>query len=218
MNLLQNLYSLDDDDAESTGIDPDYVSLFEQARMTLDHIGCSEDPIQISNPQKSDWRAFKDEIRLSWSAPLLRTMLLLAGMVICHIPFSAAQWVNRLFVPVCVRYGEPVLTLDLLAKNARKEEAIRHQPHEMCSAGQHLPHESGATFGSQFGKDHFLVDPRTNVPVVILSDFLPDVRTVEQYVKTTSELYAGFSKLLEPNKVGIAAVPLRAIISGSSSP
>jgi hypothetical protein len=42
MNLLQNLYSLDDDDAESTGIDPDYVSLFEQARMTLDHIGCSE--------------------------------------------------------------------------------------------------------------------------------------------------------------------------------
>ena len=155
MNLLQNLYSLDDDDAESTGIDPDYVSLFEQARMILDHMWCSEDLMQIKNPQKSDWCALEEEMRLSWSAPLLCTMLLLAGMVICRIPFSAAQWVNRLFVPVCVRYEESVLTLDLLAKNARKEEAIRHQPHEMCSMGQHLPHESGATFGSQFGKDHF---------------------------------------------------------------
>ena len=140
MNLLQNLYSLGDDDAESTGIDPDYVSLFEQARMILDHMWCSEDLMQINNPQKSDWRAFKEEMRLSWSAPLLRTMLLFAAMVIYRIPFSAAQWVNRLFVPVCVRYGESVQTLGSLAKHARKKEAFRHQPREMCSMGQHLPH------------------------------------------------------------------------------
>ena len=218
MNLLQNLYSLDDDDAESTGIDPDYVSLFEQARMILDHMWCSEDPIQISNPQKSDWRAFKEEMRISWSAPLLCTTLLFAAMVICRTPLSAAQWVNQLFVPVYVQYGESVQTLGSLAKYARKEETVRHRPREMCSVGQHMPHESGARFGSQFGKHYFLVDPRTNVPVGILSDFLPDVRTDEQYVKTTSVLYAGFSKLLEPNKVGIGTVPLRAIISGSLSP
>ena len=174
--------------------------------------------MQIDNPQRSDWRAFKEEMRISWSAPLLRTTLLFAAMVICRTPLSAAQWVNRLFVPVYVLSGELFQTLGSLAKHARKEETVRHPPHELCSVGQHVPHESGATFGSQFGKHHILVDPRTNVPVGILSDFLPDVRTDEQYVKTTSVLYAGFSKLLEPNMVGIGTVPLRAIISGSSSP
>ena len=188
MNLLQNLYSIDDDDAESTGIDPDYVSLFEQARMILDHMWCSEDLMQIKNPQKSDWCALKEEMRLSWSAPLLCTMLLLAGMVICRIPFSAAQWVNRLFVPVCVRYGESVLILTYLLRmlGKRRQFATNLTKCAVWVSICHMNQERHLVRNS--ARIIFFVDPRTNVPVGILSNFLPDVRTDEQYVKTTSVL------------------------------
>jgi hypothetical protein len=60
----------------------------------------------------------------------------------------------------------------------------------MFSVDQDLPSPSGATLGSQFGKDHFLDDPSTKVPVGILPDFLPDIRTDEQYAKLTSVLYS----------------------------
>jgi hypothetical protein len=85
----------------------------------------------------------------------------------------------------------------------------------MFSVGQHLPSASGATLGSQFGKDHFLVDPSTKVPVGILLDFLPDNRTDEQYAKLTSALYSSLCQVLEQNRVGIMTVPLHAVNQSS---
>lgn len=216
-DFLQNLYSLDEDDAKGKDIKSDYVSLFEQTRRILDHMWCSEDPLQINKAQRSDWREFRNDMRAAWSTPLVRTMLLFAAMVICRIPLSAAGWVNRLFVPVYIQYGESLMTLGLLAKHARQEEAVRDQPRRMYSVGQHLPGEIGATRGSQFGKDHFLVDPSTKVPVGILPDFLPDDRTDEHWAKITSVLYTSLCQVLERNQVGIIAVPLHAVQESSPS-
>lgn len=165
----------------------------------------------------SDWRVFKNLMRAAWSTSLLRTMLLFAVIVICRIPLSAAAWVNRLFVPVYVQYGESLMTFNLLAKHARQEEADRDQPRRMYSVGQHLPAESGATRGTHFGKDHFLIDLSTKVPVGILPDFLPDDRTDEQYAKITSDLYTGLSQVFRQNRVGIMTAPLHALRERSPS-
>jgi hypothetical protein len=83
-DLLQNLYSLDEDDAKGKDIKADYVSLFEQTRRIIDHMWCLENPMQINKGQRSDWLVFKNEMRAAWSTPLLRTMLLFAAIVICR--------------------------------------------------------------------------------------------------------------------------------------
>jgi hypothetical protein len=159
---------------------------FEQTRKILDHMWCSEKRLEVNAGQKSDWRIFKKEMLAGRSMPLLRTMLLFGPMVICRIPLSAATRVNRLFVLAYIQYGESLTAFGLLAKHARQEEAIRHLPRSMFSVGQHLPSTSGAPLGSQFGKDHFLVDPSSKVPVGILPDILSDNWTNEQYANMTS--------------------------------
>ncbi|KAL2170811.1 hypothetical protein VTG60DRAFT_4380 [Thermothelomyces hinnuleus] len=205
-NSLQDLYSLDEVDKEGREANPNYVSLFEQTSRILDHMWCANDPLQANLAQQSAWRVFKQQMRASWSPPLLRTMLLFAAMITCRIPLSAAGWVNRLFVPVHVVYGEALVAIGLLARTARQEESARGHPRLMFSVGQHLP--AGGTQGLSFGKDIFLVDPARTVPVGILPDFLPDERIDEEFVKTTSVLYAGFSRVADGNKVDILATPL----------
>ncbi|KAI0380793.1 hypothetical protein F5Y04DRAFT_256723 [Hypomontagnella monticulosa] len=214
-DLLQNLYSLDEHSADGKDVKEDYVSLFEQTRRILDHMWCAEDPMQRNESQESDWRVFKSQMRTGWSTPLLRTMLLFAAMVVCRVPLSAAGWINRLFVPVYVQYGEVLLTLGLMAKHARVEEAKRDEPRRMYSVGQHLPDKSGATCGLQFGKDIFLVDPKTRVPVGLLPDFLPDERSDQQYSKITSVLYTGLCQVLEGDRVGVMHAPLDAVRESS---
>jgi len=161
-DLLQCLYSLDED-AKDRDVVADYVPLFEQTRKILDHMWCSKDPTQINEDQVADWRVFRNTMRAGWCTPLLRTMLLFAAMVVCRIPLSAAAWVNRLFVPIYVQYVDLGVTLGLLTKHARQKETDRDQPRRLWSIGQHLPGEHG-----RFGKDHFLVDPSTMVPVYCL--------------------------------------------------
>ena len=136
-------------------------------------------------------------------------MLLFAAMVNCRIPLSAAGWVNRLFVPVYVGYSKELITVGLLARHARQPKVDRDQGRRMYSIGQHLP--SAATRGTHFGKDHFLVDPNTKIPVGILPDFLPDERTNEQYIKATTALYDGFCEIWEDSEVGIMMAPLSAL-------
>ena len=209
-HLLQDLYGLDESDSDDGNVEADKTSLFEQTRRILDHMWCANDPTTINKAQQDDWYAFKMEMRANWSAPLLRTMLLFAAMIVCRIPLSAAGWVNRLFVPVYVTYGEALLTtVGLLAKSARQVESARDRPQRMYSVGQHLP--TVATRGLPFGKDHFLVEPARKVPVGILPDFLPDERTDEQYTTATRVLYAGLSQMMDGNKVGIMTAPLFAV-------
>ncbi len=170
---------------------------------------CANDKKQINPGQKQDWQVLEREMRARWSTPLLRTMLLFAAMIACRIPLSAAGWVNRLFVPVYVRYGERqslAVVSGLLAKTARQEKSARSEPRQMFSVGQHPTTPSGTP--DQFCKDHFLVDPRRRVPVGILPDFLADERTDEEYVRATSALYADLCEVTSENQVGIRAVPL----------
>ena len=110
--------------------------------------------MQINNPRKSDCRAIQGRD---------------ANVLVCSIASYDASSRSNCHLPhpfVCCAVGKATSSYQfmysmenqsfgLVAKHAQKEEAVRHQPREMCSVGQHLPHESGATFGSQFGKDHF---------------------------------------------------------------
>lgn len=210
-DALLSLQTLDDMDLESKQTPSGHVSLFEQSRRILDHLWCAEDPTQVNEGQKSDWAAFKDEMRCGWTTPLLRTMLLMGAMVICRLPLSAAPWVNRLFVPVYVQYGDSLMTLGLLSRSHRQRGSRRMETKKMFSVGQHLPSASGATGKRPFGKDHFLVDPSTKVPVGILPDFLPDKRTDEEYAKITSILYHGFCKVMEGNRVALMTGALRGV-------
>jgi hypothetical protein len=126
-------------------------------------------------------------------------------------PLSAAAWVNRLFVPVYVRYGDTFMAVGLLAKHARQQEADRQQPGEMLSVGQH---SSGATMGrTEFGKDIFLVHPDSKIPVGILPDFLPDVRTDEEFQTFARVLYSGLCRpsSSQSDVPSIAQLPLKAV-------
>lgn len=214
-DLLQEIYSLDDTEAESRADPGDFVSLFEHTRRILDHMWCSKDPMTVDPSQRSDWAGFQHEMRARWTQPLLRTMLLFAAMITCRIPLSAAAWVDRMFVPVYVQYGDDLMVLGLLAKHARSEEGHRDQPRRMCSVGQHLPEmTSGVTHGTQFGRDHFLVEPTTHLPVGVLPDFLPDERTDQRYAQITSMLYAGLCQVDEENHVKILMAPLCVLQKG----
>ncbi|KAH7371669.1 hypothetical protein BKA66DRAFT_469263 [Pyrenochaeta sp. MPI-SDFR-AT-0127] len=209
-DLLQDLYDLDETEADARDDESGQsVPLLVQARKILDHLWCAEDPKQINTSQQADWQSFKTQMRASWSAPLLRTMLLLAAMVNCRVPLSAAAWINKLFVPVYVQYDEILMTIGLLAKHARQPEGKRGEPIFMVSVGQHMP--QARTRGSSFGKDLFIVNPKTKVPVGLLPDFMPDERTDAQYVKITSVMYDGFCQVMGDNQVGIAACPLHAM-------
>ncbi|KAG7285927.1 hypothetical protein NEMBOFW57_008223, partial [Staphylotrichum longicolle] len=113
-NLPPPLCSLEELDTEETETKEDgkYVSIFQYTNQVLDHMWCAHDPMQINRGQRDDWRAFKRDMRDRWSPPLLRTMLLLAAMIVCRLPLSAASWVNRLFVPIYVRRSQSVASLN----------------------------------------------------------------------------------------------------------
>jgi len=214
-DLSPILFSLEEVETNGNTISGNNVSLFEQTRKILDHMWCAEDLLQINGSQESDWRFFKKEMRAAWSTPLLHTMLLFAAMVNCRIPLSAACWVNRLFVPVCVGYSKELTTVGLIARHARQPKVDRDQGRQMYSIGQHL--SSRETLGTNFGKDHFLVDPNTKVPVGILPDFLPDERTNEHFIKATTALYDGFCDIWEDSKVRIMTAPLSTLEKAPSS-
>jgi hypothetical protein len=177
----------------------EYVPLFVQARKDLDHMWCAKDPMQENPGQQSDWESFKKPMRGSWSMPLLRTMLLLAAMINCRVPLSAAAWVNKLFVPVYIHHGSHLMTFGLLAKHARQLPAKRQRPRPFLCVGQHFPSSTPSGGNMSFGKDIFLVDPVSKVPVGLVSDLMPDERTDEMYAKVTCVLYNGFCEYLGNN-------------------
>jgi hypothetical protein len=161
LDCVEDEFFLDDD--SHLKIEPGRISnelgnrasLLQQSRMILDHMWCSEDSMQVNVSQRSDWHEHKQQTRASWPQPVLRTMALLAAVVTCRIPLSAAAWVNRYFVPVYVQYGEQLMTFRLLARLARQDEGERSQERQMLSIGQHVA--QGATRSLPFGKDFFHV-------------------------------------------------------------
>jgi hypothetical protein len=179
-----------------------YVTLMQQSMKILDHFWCSEDDIIHDGAQRSDWASYKRQMRGNWSQPLLRTILLLGAMIGCKVGLSAAAWANRLFVPVYVECNDTIL-LALLAKHARPSD--QSATPWLMIVGRHT---SG---GISLGKDLFLVDPETKVPVGLLPDFLPDRRSDEVYSKRVQLLYDSFVQSADPRATEISVPPLRGV-------
>jgi len=209
-DLLPGLRSLDETEQEARTDETDNVaSLFVQARKILDNMWCAHDPHHIDAAQKGDWASFKRQMQGLWSKPLLRTVFLLAAMVNCRVPLSAAAWVNKLFVPVYIRHGKFLLSAGLLAKHARQPKRQRQQPSSLLCVGQHLPSPSADR--TAFGKNLYLVDAKSKVPVGLVPDLMPDDRTDERFAKVSCIMYNGFCKYMGNNQVAFAAYPLSSI-------
>jgi hypothetical protein len=209
-DLIQDVYDLTDTETYQRTCEADgSATLFTQARKILDHLWCATDPVHVNPDQKADWNTFKRDMRASWSTPLLRTMLLLAAMVNCRVPLSATAWVNKLFVPVYVQYGESLITIGLLAKHARQSRETRKEPLTLLSVGQHL--DNAGVGNVAFGKDLFLVDARTKVPVGLLPDIMHEETTDVQHVKMVAATYTGFCQILQGDRLAVVACPLSAV-------
>ncbi|CAN9247401.1 unnamed protein product [Alternaria alternata] len=208
-DLLLGLRSLDEtEQGARTDETNNVASLFVQARKILDNMWCAHDPHYISASQKADWATFKQQMQGSWSKPLLRTVLLLAAMVNCRVPLSAAAWVNKLFVPVYIHHGKFLLSVGLLAKHARQPKHQRQQPDSLLCVGQHLPSSDQTSDQTAFGKDLYLVDAKSKVPVSLVPDLMPDDPTDEKFAKVSCVMYNGFCKYMGNNQVAFAAYPL----------
>lgn len=94
----------------------DEGTLLQRAINILDHMWCAHHR-DARGSQASDWEGFKMEMRPQWSRPLLRTMLLITGMIGCGIGLSAGRWANTYFVPVYIRVKD-FMTVGLLARHA----------------------------------------------------------------------------------------------------
>ena len=191
--------SLDETDQEARLNEAgEYLPLFVQARRILGVMWWACELHSIHGAQNKAWDDFKQHMQGLWSTPLLWTMLLLAGMVNCRIPLSAAAWVNKLFVPVYIRHNEDLLSVGLLAKHARQPKHQRQVPLSLLCVGQHRGRKA-------FGQDLFLVDPSTKVPVGLAPDMLPEVPVCkgEEFAKVALSLYRGCCTALGDNKVKI---------------
>lgn len=205
---IQKEYTLDEANSYGQPNDPGNETLFQQARMILDHMWTAENPRGMHLGQEEDWRIFQRQMQGAWSKPLLHAMLLLAAMVNCRIPLSCIGWVNQLFVPGYLTY-RGLEAIGLLAKHARQPNEMRHQTLVLLCIGQHFPQISGKSEISQFGKDHFLIDPKGAAPIGIAPDFLPDQRTVEEYTKIRKILYCGTYPVIGDNRLALKLLPLK---------
>ena len=198
---IADLRSLDQTEQEARMNEAsEYVPLFVQARKMILYLMNKEYEMhQMSKAPRADWAYLKQQMQGLSSTPLLCTMLLLAGMVNCRIPLSAAAWVNKLFVPVFIRHHETFVSVGLLAKHARQPKHQRQEPLSLLCVGQHLPPPDEKSFGNEL----FLVDPETKVPVGLAPDMSSEFHTDEELAKVALSLYSGCCTDLGDNRVAI---------------
>jgi hypothetical protein len=175
--------------------------LLEYARKVLDHMWSAHG--DSNEGQRSDWETFKREMRAAWPEPLIRALMLLAGLVGCGLGLSAAAWANRYFVPVYVATGKTVV-VGLMARHVRSNPQERKEPRQFWSVGRHHPSTPGKK-----GKDILLVDPETLLAVGLLPNFLPEVPVSDEvYARAMAVLYHGLAQVLPDNTVKILYLPL----------
>lgn len=199
-DCLVDISSLDETELEASMDEAgEYVPLFAQARRILVRMWFAYEGQSRPGAQQEEWADFKRSMQDLWSTPLLHTVLLLAGMVNCRIPLSAAAWVNKLFIPVYIRHNEDLLSVGLFAKHARQPKQQRKHPFRLLCVGQHLPspHEKA------FGNDLFLVDSETKVPVGLAPDMFHERYSDEASVRVVISLYNGYFTDLGDDKVDI---------------
>jgi len=185
-DVLTAILNLQEEEESEPG---SHITLLQQSQMVLDHFWCGLDDITLNRPQGSDWMHYKREMRGSWPRPLLQTMALLAALVSCGIGLSAAPWMRKHFVPVCVKFqDQDNFLLGVLARHALGTDLRKVR--SMWSVGRHPQ-------GPGVGKDLSLVDQGTKLPVGILPDFLPDMRTDELFATRMKTLYSGLTASME---------------------
>lgn len=109
--------------------------------------------------RKQDARSLIAELERDATPLLIRVILLLATMVGCQMPLSAAEWVAERFVPVKVIFPD-FDTLGLLSIGTRGSNIYTGQ--KMQCFGRHLHGHDGT--------DLVIVDPTTEKPVGLLPD------------------------------------------------
>ena len=202
IDLPQDLHNLEKFDVEDQHTSSSsYVPLLKHSQNILAYMWMWGAEVVSPHPMTSRWNEFLGEMQGNWPMPLLRTMLLMVAMITCGIPLSAAAWVNQLFVPAFVQYGNSEKgfhVLGLLSKHARQDKLTRCSPQLMLSVGQHSD--------DYLGCDLFLVDIESEAPVGLLPDFLPvDFRTEEDALPVPREVYWG---LVMNDPLKVAGIPL----------
>lgn len=184
--------------------------LLQYARKVLDHMWSGHG--DSNKAQKSDWEHFRREMHAAWPEPLIRALMLLAGLVGCGLGLSAAAWANRYFVPVYVGFGKNVV-IGLMARHMRSPPNERKELLHFWSVGRHLPSTPGTK-----GKDILLVNPETRLAVGLLPDFLPNVPVSDEvYAQRMAELYHGLAQVQPNNTVKIPYLQLSALTKKEST-
>ena len=106
---------------------------------TLNHIWCASDPMQINDSQRADWLYFK----IGDGTAMGRT-LCCSTQCCCSGPWlsvgillsAAVGWVNRLFIPVYVKYGHPEAPVTIGPPPSAKANPL---PHSHSSPNHSIP-------------------------------------------------------------------------------
>ena len=99
--------------------------VFPQAWRVLSNLWGSIDPWCKSATMAGKWGAFAQHMRGKWSFKMLRTLVLLATIVGCQIPLSAALWTRESFVDVRI-YGLDLRPADDVENNPALGLLARH--------------------------------------------------------------------------------------------
>jgi hypothetical protein len=155
--------------------------LYSHALKVLDNFWYAIDETQPDPIIREEWNYFKLIMSGKWTKKLQQMLLLITAMVSCRVPLSAMIWTRDRFVPVSVRF-EDVTVIGLLAKHTCRPDIAEGR--FLFSIGRHAR-------GKSLGRDLFLGDPHTKVPVGLLPDFLGDIWMPQEYVEKLSALYKG---------------------------
>jgi hypothetical protein len=119
--------------AEEEAREPEY-DLLEEARKTPDILWVAIDPY-VKDPAMQSSAYYHKQRLLKYCHPkVMELLVLLATMVSCQVPLSAAIWAQQHFLPVRVCFKKYHI-LGLLAKHAWRSNGSNAQV--MISGGQH---------------------------------------------------------------------------------
>lgn len=132
-----------------------------------------------------DWRHYVRSMKEQWPVQLLQMMLLIAAMVGCRLPLSAASWAKERFTPVLIwldEHGKRVL--GLLSKRRHhalvSQDSLEQSPVFLASRGRS---------DSNRGKDIVVLDPETKLPVGLVPDFSHRAMDSEEWKQRMTLLY-----------------------------
>jgi hypothetical protein len=196
--------------------DPTWI--LKQATSMLNLMWGGDAKLNRNIPQQSDWRVCKRRVALGeidWTPALQEMFLLVAAMVNCEVPLSAAMWAKERFIPVLIK-NRKFEVLGLLAVHAAdglqsgQPDTSEARSIPMLSVGHHVS-------GPSIGRDLTLAHPEKKTPVGLIPDFLKAHRSDETYVERVEALYDGLPIEVGPRGALLTIVPLDAV-SMSVSP